>query len=938
MSVFMYTYEKEYYYCSSKIKFPKSEIFDLVLSLFKTKNANVLDFEEIYTYLQEALNVHSVNRNNLKLLLKATLSNKVVFQTVQTEASIYIEGQKTEENTTSVREKLSTLKELTLMIGLENIIELINMDGIKLNGILAQLNPSIDFLSDKFSDFRQFKNYNKLLDYDEKKKNLIVFLNNVEEKKLLYLLEDENRFYEEYIHFFQKERERKKEENFFEKVKLLMANIHNDNLCIRANFFFNKEMLLTLNRNADDRISDLQKTISDDVIISIFHSSLADYFLEVLNKLQESKMEAIREGFKDLLLFKHKSGKPNAMWERDFKIINRRSVGETLSNAGLDYGLTRERVRQIERKYEQQFRIFYNNADIAIMSFMHAFSNSRDYISLQEIKRIFGQYSNIFGFFLKQFEEDDLDFIPELNIFSYRGIIDWYEETIKLANSLPMTISVEQINKKIEELTKAFNELSIDVSYEYVETIIKSDYQLNGSIYSRTKLSFAQKYMMVLKKFFPDGICVYEKKDMDRFRECYGKMFEDVGKLPENDHAISSRITAVTILCDKGRYAIKEGKLISSELLADICKYIDTSNKEIFLMNTLFYVFEDRLISEGIDNKYYLQGILHEKLPNKYFFSRDYVSKTKEISSVGPAILRFVENARAPVTRESINCEFVGVPNSVISFSLQNENIISGFNIYIHKSFILNQTEKVEQLKEVIDNLVLDGEIHNSEELMSILSLMHRDLLTALGVDSRYLLFSIIETVFKNDYSLSRPFFAKKGTIIGRQDERIRDFLLEQDIVEISDFMDYVRENGFIVNNILMQLNSLNDLFLLKDRNSIIKISLTGINKYKAEYVDDFIDDLIGEDGVLVLNNQNYSLLPRINILWNDWLVYSVINKWSKKYKVTTTNNQFRLAQAVVFKAEMDADNINDLIEKIKEERGYNEAQTANFMRRVGLI
>ena len=415
-------------------------------------------------------------------------------------------------------------------------------------------------------------------------------------------------------------------------------------------------------------------------------------------------------------------------------------------------------------------------------------------------------------------------------------------------------------------------------------------------------------------------------------------MFDDADKLPENDRALYGRISAITILCDRGKYISRPKRLISDELLKDICDYIDNSEKEIFITNTIFSIFEDKLKAECINNKYHLQGVLHASVPNKYFFKRDYVSKSRNITSMYTEITKYISQSDGPVTKTQIREEFPGVTDIVISIAVQDENIISGFSIYMSKNFIANQSDNVGTLKSVISKMVEDGEIHKSEDLMSILSLMYPQIIEEFEIESRYTLFSIIEALFKDDFSLSRPFFALKGVEIGKQEERMRDYLEGKDEVDIDEFMEFARDNSFIVYSILNQLNAFNDTFLLKDKNTIINIDSTGLNKYKAEYVEEYIDEIIQDKEVLVLNNLNYSLLPKINIQWNDWLVYSVINKWSDKYKVMMSSSQFRYSVPIIYRLEETPKDLEELLGIIKNKHGFDETQMAIYMRERNLI
>ena len=516
--------------------------------------------------------------------------------------------------------------------------------------------------------------------------------------------------------------------------------------------------------------------------------------------------------------------------------------------------------------------------------------------------------------------------------------MNWYEELVKIGSELPDSITISQIEKTTQDTMNMFSDLDIDLPFEYIKGIFVSDYKLNGVIYSRSKMPLTKKYDIVLRKYFPEGIYIYEEEDMRKFRECYAKIFDDADKLPENDRAIYGRISAVTLLCDRGKYISMPDKLISEDLLKEICEYIDSSQKEIFITNTIFSLFEDKLRSEGINNKYHLQGVLHASLPNKYFFKRDYISKSKEMTSLYTEITKFVRQSDRPITKAQIREEFPGVTDIVISFAMQDENIISGFSEYIPKDFITNQRENVENLKNIISDMVTDGEIHKSEDLMAILTLLHPEIIKGFKIESRYTLFSVIEALFKNEFSLSRPFFALKGVEIGRQDERMRDFLEGKDEVDIDDFMGFVRDNSFIVWNILTQLNSFNDLYLLKNKNTLISIDAAGLNKYKAEYVEEYIDELIQNKEVLVLQNLSYSFLPKINIPWNDWLVYSVINKWSKKYKVMMSSSQFRYSVPIIYKLDEDLKDLESLLNIIRNKHGFDDTQMAIYMKERNLI
>lgn len=62
--------------------------------------------------------------------------------------------------------------------------------------------------------------------------------------------------------------------------------------------------------------------------------------------------------------------------------------------------------------------------------------------------------------------------------------------------------------------------------------------------------------------------------------------------------------------------------------------------------------------------------------------------------------------------------------------------------------------------------------------------------------------------------------------------------------------------------------------------------------------IDDILKSFIGDRNFRPLNEFfDYWLLPKIKVAWNEWLLYSVINKYSEKYNATVSSNT--LAEAV---------------------------------------
>ena len=153
-------------------------------------------------------------------------------------------------------------------------------------------------------------------------------------------------------------------------------------------------------------------------------------------------------------------------------------------------------------------------------------------------------------------------------------------------------------------------------------------------------------------------------------------------------------------------------------LVKRIRSYIDNSDYSIFMTNTIFDAFEADLLAAGVDNKYYLQGILHELFEDQYTFTRDYISKDPGITSVYSSIVNFIKKSHHPVSKQAIQDEFPGVGEISINIATTDSEIINYFGEYLHASYLkVSEAEKV-YLKETLERVLADGSAHHVKDLL----------------------------------------------------------------------------------------------------------------------------------------------------------------------------------------------------------------------------
>lgn len=173
-----------------------------------------------------------------------------------------------------------------------------------------------------------------------------------------------------------------------------------------------------------------------------------------------------------------------------------------------------------------------------------------------------------------------------------------------------------------------------------------------------------------------------------------------------------------------------------------------------------------------------MQGILHELYGDEFVFTRDYLSKDGEDTSLYPTIVDFIKEAAFQVDRAQIQKHFPGVPDIVIQFAIESPEIINCFGKYIHASKLRISESEREYLKQNIDAIIADGAQHHIKELYNLVSIERPEIFTRNGVFYPFSAYSLIEylsemTISSQDHLLHnrewklpehRMFCAKKST------------------------------------------------------------------------------------------------------------------------------------------------------------------------------
>ncbi len=590
--------------------------------------------------------------------------------------------------------------------------------------------------------------------------------------------------------------------------------------------------------------------------------------------------------------------------ERLKTVVQMRARKKTLEQIGSVFGITRERVRQIEIKAKHQFIRYYSQ--IQIVSKIAAEKNGSTLLTSADIEEYCKTNVVELLYFLRGYENTHYTYDEQLDLFIL-GDDSIQERVRSYIESLPDWIKVNQLPTILNDASE-----NDDIPQDVLQTAFMESYRLTGDVYHRTRLSLGAVYLAVMKKYYPDGFRAYDPDELRNFRMRVAIEFGDVG-MPEDDHAITARIASVCVLCGRGMYKPKAEKYISKGLANRILQYIEKSDQKIFLMNTLYSVFENELNDEGVYNKYYLQGILRELCADKYYFRRDYLSKDAEAVSFYSSVVNFIKKSEYPVQKQQIQNTFPGITEIVITLSVNDPKVLNYFGSYLHASRLDISNEEKDSLYRILAEIVSDHEAHSGTEVYEFIQRRMPVIFSRNAAMYPFSAFSILEYLFQDFFQFSRPYIAEKGVEIGRLGERLHNLIYSSDEFAISDIREFCKENRFQIQSILEYVNSCNDRFLLRDVYTMVSIERTGITESIAWETENVIAQEVSETQP-ISHLTCWHRLPGIAVPWTEWLIYSVLNKWGSKLSAATSSNTLRTAVPMVApRGEMDSGAFKDI-------------------------
>ena len=593
--------------------------------------------------------------------------------------------------------------------------------------------------------------------------------------------------------------------------------------------------------------------------------------------------------------------------EQQFYVINKRHLGAnliTLEEVGAQMNVTRERVRQIEKKaINTMLSSERNKYRSLLLKQLKLISSHKSFITVLELEQI-GVNANI-AIFLDRITGDIIYDNEYSACFFSRTSKSKLELCVeKLPNEFTKAELRDYCALITEETKGVFTE-------EEVFDLILRKCRLYGEYITKNKLTLKVVLSVLMQKYFPDGIDLYEDDNIQFLREKAVEEFDGF-VLAENNRAIRGSLQRYCVLVQRGVWKYDTAQvLISNELRDLIIQYIEEYKSPVLPIQAIVDKFADQFREIEIYNKYSLHGQLKKILPSDYSVNRDYVFKSDE-RSFYDVVEAYIKQSVLPVTKRDIQENFPGITDVVIAQVAATTKVVNMNGYFVHLDNLNITNEEIDALKTLVGNELLDGSIHHSNAVFTKIKGALSGLFGRIGVTHYLQFYYLLHELFPTDYEYNRPFIATLGVEVISGEAQVINLIMQQGECNISDIKQYVREVGTTIDRYIEFVDRNNDAFIFKNRNRIITISAAGLDEVDFSGLDAVLSEFMGDQKYRLLSDfYNYRELPDLRCSWNTWSLYSIIKKYSQEFKLALTSNYLIEAKPILIRGEYNEQDID---------------------------
>lgn len=574
----------------------------------------------------------------------------------------------------------------------------------------------------------------------------------------------------------------------------------------------------------------------------------------------------------------------------------------TLEEAASRYGVTRERIRQIEAKatikLRHASRIGFAEQFLKIFVAVRGMNKFWEIADIDKLMEPYGV-------------EDIIRIIPSV-LANKWFFID--EKTGILFN----VRSEMEFNSLIDEMLADVPDSISPEGFEALDDTIKkvaiayNKYKMNKTgFYSRVGLNVRDEYLRVVKEAFPNGYRIYSDEDYARFTKAW-KDKRGANSLVPSAVAIRGAVSSHWRLCDEGTYLPKEVlPSITDELREKIDEFIYQHLPAVYY-KSIYMAFEDEAKSLGFTNSSMLKGA-YDAVSDKFDHCRDYLKDKKWPGTCYDAIYAYIMSLEGIFTFDDLRVKFPFVEDYVFLFCLgqKPDQVIHLSKQYYlaNKEGIFNE-QAIDELRIFIDNYLAK----NSLDYVSCIKIFEK----LKFADKTYLLerlkfvfdenslLNFVDAVLGSSFDVSGMYICHKGVKTENRWDAFQQYLEGIDEFDKAD-IDYAASKiGFSSNYTFMDVvNLMSKTHVQIDKDKLVRLDTFITDTSTIDNFARTIASIMKLAGSINTENfSRYFMLPTLQgIAWNKYVLVGLVRSClSDEYTIEMTKPDYRNTDFIIKK------------------------------------
>jgi len=554
-------------------------------------------------------------------------------------------------------------------------------------------------------------------------------------------------------------------------------------------------------------------------------------------------------------------------------VFKQRMLGETLEAVGSIMGVTRERIRQIEKKVSQIITHSYNaqKNDHDILATIYALRGGDTVLRYDEIAAQVGDADAQMIWYLAKKDLINCEtyhFSHQINAVVF-GDESEHVALSSLLAELPVFIEKSEMPHYVADLVEKYG-----VAEELLRMQLRSTYKRAGKFYHRGRLTVVFMCDYILRTRFPNGYKISDESDQQRFLSYISEIFEQKGRMTAR--ALDAKIGKVGVLIDRGKYIHHSYIDVDKEIINDVNAYIENSPRVVLSYIELFDTFSERFSGTQINNRYSLQGVL-KLLSCPFVMRKDYVTKESDVS-LDSEFERFVEQS-GRVHKSVLLEEFNGLSEINIGFFCQRLTsiVVLDGGYYMHSSQLnISEDDYDEQRKFLLtaySDTPASTRVLYNEYMMRFTDFMIRN-----NIESQGNLFGVLQYMFRREFFFSRPYISLSSDIDLTHHGVLMQHLSGVDSIEIEDLIDICDKKGIHFLSARTLMESIEPDFIRVGKTMLMRKELVGVDDDSVLDTAQQINEIVHVRGGYCAskNIDDFSWFPELNVPWNAYLLESV--------------------------------------------------------------